>query len=99
MYPNVNPIAHNTPTPRSSFDIAMSDGPKSEGTAMRDYSSTSLDRDSQQVATALFSQLHENPHSYDAHVSFIRLLHAGFVNHIFPPNNPEIHGDPQKYDL
>ncbi|EYE97472.1 U6 snRNP complex subunit PRP24 [Aspergillus ruber CBS 135680] len=92
MFPNVNPIVHNTPTPRSSFDIAMSDGPK------RDYAKTSIKSDAQ-LATELFQQIQENPHSYTAHVSFIRLLHAGFMNHVYPPNNPEIHGDPHRYDL
>lgn len=98
MYPNVNPIAHNTPIPRSSFDIAMSDGPK-EATATRDYTKSSLDSNAQHLATQLFAQIHESPHSYDAHVSFVRLLHAGFVNHVYPPNNPEIHGDPHQYEL
>ena len=98
MYPNVNPIAHNTPIPRTSFDIAMSDGPK-EGTATRNYTNTSLDSNAQQLAMQLFQQIQENPESYDAHVNFIRLLHAGFVNHVYPPNNPDIQGDPRQYDL
>ncbi|KAJ6166994.1 hypothetical protein N7470_002441 [Penicillium chermesinum] len=68
--PHVNPINHNTPTPRTSFDIAMSEGPREK-----------------------------NSHTYDAHVRFIGLLHAGFVNHVYPPNNPDIHGDPRRYDL
>lgn len=97
MYPNVNPVAHNTPTPRSSFDIAMSEGPKES--ARRDYTDTSLGRDVQPVATELFAQIQENPHSYDAHVQFIRLLHVGFMNHVYPPDNPDVHGDPHKYDL
>ena len=98
MFPNVNPVAHNTPTSRTSFDIAMSDGP-TEGTATRNYTNTSLDRGAQQLAMQLFQQIQENPASYDAHVNFIRLLHAGFVNHVYPPNNLEIHGDPHQYDL
>ena len=97
MYPYVNPISHNTPTPRSSFDIAMSDGPR-DG-ARRNYTESSLASDAQKMATGLFAQIHENPHSYDAHVEFIRLLHAGFVNHVYPPTNPDTHGDPRQYDL
>ncbi|PYI19456.1 pre-mRNA splicing factor [Aspergillus violaceofuscus CBS 115571] len=97
MFPHVNPISHNTPTPRSSFDIAMSDGPRE--TAQRSYLDSSLVPNAQRQATDLFAQIQENPQSYEAHVRFIRLLHAGFVNHVYPPNNPEIHGDPRKYDL
>ncbi|KAF7183629.1 hypothetical protein CNMCM7691_003908 [Aspergillus felis] len=98
MYPHVNPISHNTPTPRTSFDIAMSEGPR-EGAARRNYADTSLRPDAQRMATELFTQIQDNPHIYEAHVNFIRLLHEGFVNHVYPPNNPEIHGDPRKYDL
>ncbi|KAL4872426.1 hypothetical protein BDV12DRAFT_193518 [Aspergillus spectabilis] len=97
MYPNVNQISHNTPTPRSSFDIAMSDGPRES--ARRDYAASSLLPDARRMATELFARIHVNPQSYEAHVNFIRLLHDGFVNHVYPPNNPEIHGRPREYDL
>ncbi|KAF7588731.1 Splicing factor [Aspergillus hancockii] len=97
MYPHVSSVAHNTPTPRSSFDIAMSDGPREA--ARRNYMETSLVPNAQRLATELFAQIQENPQSYDAHVNFVRLLHAGFVNHVYPPNNPDIHGDPRNYDL
>lgn len=95
--PRVNQINHNTPTPRTSFDIAMSEGPRES--ARRNYADTSLDPDAQRLATELFTQIQENPHTYEAHVRFIGLLHAGFVNHVYPPNNPDIHGDPRRYDL
>ncbi|KAJ5115131.1 hypothetical protein NUU61_000890 [Penicillium alfredii] len=97
IHPHVNPINHNTPTPRTSFDLAMSEGPRES--ARRNYAATSLVPDAQQLANALFNQIQENPHSYDSHVQFIGLLHAGFVNHVYPPNNPDIHGDPRRYDL
>ena len=97
MYPSVNPVAQNTPTPRSSFDIAMSEGPKE--IARRNYADTSLTPEAQPLATQLFAQIQDNPHSYDAHFQFIRLLHVGFINHVYPPENPDIHGDPRNYDL
>lgn len=97
IHPHVNPINHNTPTPRTSFDIAMAEAPRES--ARRNYVQTSLDPDAQLSATDLFNQIQENPHTYEAHVQFIGLLHAGFVNHVYPPNNPDIHGDPRRYDL
>ncbi|KAJ5735259.1 uncharacterized protein N7483_000384 [Penicillium malachiteum] len=97
IHPHVNPINHNTPIPRTSFDIAMSEGPRES--ARRNYTDTSLDPDAQRLATDLFNQIQENPHTYDAHVKFIGILHGGFVNHVYPPNNPELHGDPRRYDL
>lgn len=75
----------------------MSDG--REGPAQRTYAATSLDPDAQRRATELFHQISLNPHTHDAHVQFIGLLHAGFVNHVYPPNNPDVHGDPRRYDL
>ncbi|CAG7947863.1 unnamed protein product [Penicillium nalgiovense] len=97
IHPHVNSITHNTPTSRMSFEIAMSDG--RDGPAKRTYASTSLDPDAQRLATELFHQISLNPHTHDAHVQFIGLLHAGFVNHVYPPNNPDVHGDPRRYDL
>ncbi|OJJ48740.1 hypothetical protein ASPZODRAFT_1663690 [Penicilliopsis zonata CBS 506.65] len=97
MFPSVNPITHNTPTPRFSFDIAMAEGPGES--ARRNYVATSLVPNAQRQATELFNQIQENPHSHDAHVQFISLLHAGFVNHVYPPSNPDVHGDPRNYDL
>ncbi|KAJ5539670.1 hypothetical protein N7513_008002 [Penicillium frequentans] len=97
IHPHVNTINHNTPIPRTSFDIAMSEGPRES--ARRNYTDTSLDPDAQRLATDLFNQIQENPHTYDAHVKFIGILHGGFVNHVYPPNNPELHGDPRRYDL
>lgn len=97
IHPHVNPINHNTPTPRTSFDIAMSEGPREN--ARRGYGQTSLDPDAQRLATEAFNQIQENPHIYDAHVKFIGILHTGFVNHVYPPNQPGIHGDPRRYDL
>jgi hypothetical protein len=96
IHPHVNSINHNTPTSRISFDIAMSDG---RDPAQRTYAATSLEPEAQQMATELFRQISLNPHTHDAHVQFIGLLHAGFVNHVYPPNNPDVHGDPRCYDL
>lgn len=97
MYPNVQPITHNTPTPRSSFDIAMSDAPREA--ARRNYVDTSLPTDAQGLATQLFLHIQETPHAYESHLKFIQLLHQGFVNHVYPPSDPEAHGNPQQYDL
>lgn len=97
IHPHVNPINHNTPTPRTTVGIAMSEGPRKG--AKKVFTQTSLDPDAERLATELYNQTQDSPHIYDAHVGLIGLLHAGFVNHVYPPNNPEIHGDPRRYDL
>lgn len=65
----------------------------------RNYADSSLTADAQRSATKLAAVLQENPHAYESHVQFIQLLHAGFMNHVYPPHTPDKHGDPQKYDL
>ncbi|OXV09827.1 hypothetical protein Egran_02410 [Elaphomyces granulatus] len=97
LYSNAPPIPRNTPTPRSSFDLAMSEA--SRDTLKRNYADSSLAADAQQLATQLATRIQEYPHAYEAHVQFIQLLHAGFMNHVYPPHTPDKHGDPQKYDL
>ncbi|KAJ9311073.1 hypothetical protein DTO271D3_8662 [Paecilomyces variotii] len=96
MYPNVNPVSHNTTSART-FELPVSEG--SRESARRNYADTSLNSDAQHLATQLFAHVQENPHSYDSHVQFIQLLHKGFVDHVYPPSNPDVHGDPRKYDL
>lgn len=96
IHPHVNSVNHNTPTSLVPYGIAMSDG---RDPSQRTYAATSLDPDAQTMATDLFRRISQNPHTHDAHVQFIGLLHAGFVNHVYPPNNPDVHGDPRRYDL
>ncbi|CAG8000597.1 unnamed protein product [Penicillium olsonii] len=96
IHPQVNSVNHNTPTSLVPYGIAMSDG---RDPSQRTYAATSLEPDAQKTATELFRRISQNPHTHDAHVQFIGLLHAGFVNHVYPPNNPDVHGDPRRYDL
>ncbi|KAJ5357363.1 RNA-processing protein HAT helix [Penicillium brevicompactum] len=86
IHPHVNSVNHNTPTSRRD-------------PAQRTYAATSLEPEAQQMATELFRRISLNPHTHDAHVQFIGLLHAGFRNHVYPPNKPDVHGDPRRYDL
>ncbi|KAL1968177.1 hypothetical protein VTN77DRAFT_2012 [Rasamsonia byssochlamydoides] len=95
MYPNVNPISQNSSAPRP-FDLAL---PETKEPVKRNYANSSLSPDAQVAATQLFAHIQENPHAYESHVQFIQLLHAGFVNHVYPPQAPDAHGDPRKYDL
>ncbi|EAS34587.3 pre-mRNA splicing factor [Coccidioides immitis RS] len=96
MYPNVPPVAHTTPTPRP-FESNAADG--SGDTPRRDYSNTCLAPDARKQATDLCAEVQRNPHAYDARVKFIKLLHQGFVDHVYPPSSPGSRGDPHKYDV
>lgn len=68
-------------------------------TIRKDFSGTSLPRQQQELAEQLATSLQENTHAYESHVQFIKLLHKGFVDHVYPPSSPESHGDPHSYDL
>ncbi|EGE80349.1 hypothetical protein RJZ56_003207 [Blastomyces dermatitidis] len=95
LNPTVNPIPRNHTTPRPHFDV--SEGLKEAN--RRDFSSSSLTPDMQQMASELYAYIQQNHHAYDARVKFIRLLHQGFVEHVYPPSSPGSRGKPQEYDF
>ncbi|KAJ5155972.1 hypothetical protein N7492_008775 [Penicillium capsulatum] len=98
IHPHVNPINHNTPTPRAAVAIGMPDGSSAKKPA-RIFANTSLGPDGDRLATELHEKTRLHSHLLEAHVGLIGVLHSGFVNHVYPPNNPDIHGDPRRYDL
>ena len=71
----------------------------SKRTLRTDFSDTSLPLELQQKARLFSSHLQGNPYAYESHVEIIKLLHQGFVDHVYPPASPDAHGDPQSYDL
>ncbi|KIW15092.1 hypothetical protein PV08_07879 [Exophiala spinifera] len=82
---------------RASFDIAMVETPQQ---AMRvDYSETSLPIESQQRLAELVAYVQETPSMYDAHKEIIKILHQGFVDHIYPSSSPNARRDPRTYEL
>ena len=83
---------------RSSFDLPMAEKPKP--TPRTDFTNTSLPTELQQQAGQLASHLLENPHHYQTHFHFIKLLHQGYRNHLYPPSLPPgSQGNPRKFDL
>ncbi|KAH8693899.1 putative pre-mRNA splicing factor [Talaromyces proteolyticus] len=100
VYPNMSSFEPLYPTPKPVPSIQNPPrAPEPREHIKRDYGHTSLPAEAQQQAAQLFSHIQENPHSYESHVQFVRLLHTGFVNHVYPPHNPDAHGDPRGYDL
>ena len=64
-----------------------------------DYTGTSLPLDKQQKLAELAGHSQQTPSSYDAHIEVIKILHQGFVDHIYPSSNPNARRDPRSYDL
>ncbi|PCG98944.1 RNA-processing protein, HAT helix [Penicillium occitanis (nom. inval.)] len=90
IYPNPKPVKLVQNPPRA---------PEPREFVKRNFSQSSLPPEAQQQANQLSSHIQANPHSYESHVQFIQLLHTGFVNHVYPPHDPDAHGDPRAYDL
>ena len=75
----------------------MTEAPKQ---AVRtEFSGTSLPPEIQRKASIFSSYVQETPHSYESHAEIIRILHQGFVDHVYPPSSLESRGDPHSYDL
>jgi squamous cell carcinoma antigen recognized by T-cells 3 len=83
--------------PRASFDIAMVETPRQQLRA--DYSNSSLPFEKQTALAQLVEQIQETPSAYEAHVEVIKILHQGFVDHVFPPSDSNAKQDPKSYDL
>lgn len=64
-----------------------------------DYVDTSLPLETQQKLAALVAHVQETPSSYEGHKEIIKILHRGFVDHIYPSSSPNARRDPRTYDL
>ena len=82
---------------RPSFDIAMVETPKE--LLRSNYVGSSLPSTSQQRLAELVAAIHEAPSAYEAHIEIIKILHQGFVSHIYPESDPNARNDPVTYDL
>jgi RNA recognition motif-containing protein len=96
LFPHLT-SAGATSNPRASIDINMVDTPKQ--TLRADYSDTSLPVEKQQRLAVLTAYIQESPSSYEAHKEIIGILHQGFIDHIYPPNDQNTRRDPHTYDL
>lgn len=77
----------------------MSEPPPPRDLIRSDYSNTCLNPEAQRIATELAADFRESRHTYGSRVKFIRLLHQGFVDHVYPLSSPESRGDPHQYDV
>ncbi|KAJ9603946.1 Splicing factor [Cladophialophora chaetospira] len=96
LFPHLT-SAGATSNPRTSIDINMVDTPKQ--TVRADYSDTSLPVEKQQRLAVLAAYLQESPTSYESLKEIIQILHEGFINHIYPPQDTSTRRDPRTYDL
>lgn len=96
LFPHLT-SAGATSNPRTSIDINMVDTPKQ--TVKADYSDTSLPIEKQQRLAVLAAYLQESPTSYESLKETIQILHEGFINYVYPPQDTTTRRDPRTYDL
>ncbi|RMZ88849.1 hypothetical protein DV736_g3920, partial [Chaetothyriales sp. CBS 134916] len=82
---------------RTSFDIAMVETPREM--LRSDFSGSSLPAEKQRRLSELVAHIQETPSSSEAHMEIIGILHQGFVDHIYPSNDPSARRDPRAYGL
>ncbi|KZF18982.1 hypothetical protein L228DRAFT_51826 [Xylona heveae TC161] len=83
---------------RGAMDLSMTDAP-AQTPPPRTFTATSLSESDLKTVAELVGYLAENPYAYESHVQLIKLLHQGFISHIYPAESPDSTGDPHKYDL
>ena len=96
IFPNV-PAVSVTSNPRPSLDLTRMDS--SRVYTRTDYSDSSLPLEIRQQASSLSKTLQDRPSAFVSHTQLINILHQGFVEHVYPSDSPDAHGDPKSYDL
>ena len=64
-----------------------------------DYAGSSLSEEKQQELAKLIKTLRESQSGYEAHLQIIKILHEGFIDHIYPSSSPNARRDARSYDL
>ena len=96
------PSLHALPRPqavsRSSLDLSMTDG-LVQTPPPRTFVAASLSESDLKNVAQLVSYLAENAYAYESHVQLVKLLHQGFISHVYSSSGSTALGDPHTYDL
>ena len=98
VLPVLHSMSRNQGSLRGSIDSTMADPPAQEPSS-RTYSTASLSEADLQLVAQLVEYLASNPFAYDSHIQLIKLLHQGFMSHVFPDSSSRPRGNPHTYDL
>lgn len=98
VLPVLHSMTRNQGALRASIDSTMADPPAQEPSA-RAYTTASLSEADLQLVAQLVEYLASNPFAYDSHIQLIKLLHQGFMSHVFPDSPSRPRGNPHTYDL
>ena len=98
MRPSLQGVSRTPSVSRGSFDLSMADAPVPIPSP-RTYTASSLSESELEKIAQLVSYLAENPYAYEQHVQLVKLLHQGFMAHVYPNNDTAPQNDPHAYDL
>lgn len=98
VLPALHPLGRSQGPLRGSIDLTMTDSP-SQATTPRKYSTASMSDADLQTVAQLVEYTATNPDAYQSHVQLIKLLHHGFVSHVYPDLSRGPRADPHTYNL
>lgn len=98
ILPSLHTVPRPTASARSSYELKVTDAP-AQTPPRRIFTATSLSEKDQETIAQLVEYLTENPYTYESHVQLVKLLHQGFVSHVYPASTGTAQGDPHTYDL
>ena len=98
VLPTLHSMARTQGTLRASIDHTVTDFP-AQAVAPRKYSTPSMSDADLQTVAELVEYLAINPFAFDSHIQLIKLLHLGFMSHVYPDTTDQPKGDPHTYDL
>ena len=98
VLPTLHSMARPQGTLRSSVDHTMTDSP-AQAAPPRKYSTASMSDADLQTVAELVDYLVINPFAYESHIRLIKLLHLGFISHVYPDSASKPRNYPHTYDL
>jgi len=98
VLPALHPMARPQGPLRGSIDLTMTDSPI-QATTPRKYSTASMSDADLQTVAQLVEYTATNPFAYESHVQLIKLLHQGFVSHVYPEAFRGPRANPHTYNL
>ncbi len=98
VLPALHPSGRPQGPLRGSIDLTMTDSPIQANTP-RKYSTASMSDADLQTVAQLVEYTVTNPFAYESHVQLIKLLHQGFMSHVYRDSSRGPRANPHCYNL
>ena len=98
ILPSLHTLSRPLSVSRGSLELGISDV-RTSTPPTRLFTAKSLSESDLETVAQLVSYLAENPFAYESHIQLVKLLHRGFVSHVYPASASAAQGNPHTYDL